>query len=58
MGNKSSMVFPDVGTPADRGTIEEQGQGQGSPPKTAPLPILIIVFGFLGYLAFRKVWLQ
>jgi len=56
--NKSSMVFPDVGTPSDRQTIEEQGQGQGTPPTTAPFPILIIVFAFLGYLAFRKVWLQ
>ena len=56
--NKSSFVFPDVGVPSDRQTIEEQGQGQGTPPKTAVHPILIIVFGFLGYLAFRKVWLQ
>ena len=56
--NKSSFVFPDVGVPADRQTIEEQGQGQGAPPTTAPFPILLLIFAFLGYLALRKVWLQ
>lgn len=58
MNNKSSMVFPDVGTPADRQTIEEQGQGQAAPSKTAPFPVLLIVFALLGYLALRRVWLQ
>lgn len=49
------MILDDIGSASTPEEVEETGSGH-APSYNLPLPILLLVFAFLGYVALRKVW--